>query len=169
MAKKKNQKLSRNEKLTLVFSSIAIFFTLIQLIFSVPIFSDYFYHPDIIGSLDKKEYDKGKIRFIYKVENRGNKTAENLILNFTCYKADSVTVAPNLNLDIKYKDNGVPLKDVIIKTETFVPGDYLFILVEMDSVKYQKSDFKNIIPFIGQIKYKDGFGRGIGPSTNTRL
>ncbi|MGE8342532.1 MAG: hypothetical protein ACN6OI_15990 [Flavobacterium sp.] len=161
MGKNKKQKLTPNEKLTLVFSSIAIFLALIQLIFSVPIFSDYVYSPNIIGKLDKREYDNGKIRFIYKVENNGNKTAENLILNFSCFKNDSVTVMPNLNLKITKRANGIPLKDIIIETDSFVSGDCLFIIVETDSIKYNKSDFKDIFPFIGQIKYKDGFGKTI--------
>jgi len=155
----KSKKMSNNEKVTIGISSLALLLTLIQLVFSTPYFSDRIYHADVIGRIEKSGYKEGKLNSIYTIKNEGNKSSETLAISFTCFKDDKITTAPNLNIIVEEKENGPALKDIIIKTESFLPGDYIFVMISTDSLKHSKDSMSNIVPFLGQIKSKDGFGK----------
>lgn len=154
--KRKVNPFTKNETLTLIISSLALLFSLVQLLFTVPFFANKIYAPNIVCKLDSREFKTGNFFMTYLLKNEGNKTAENVIIGFTCFKHNYI-ISPGVNFTVEEKENGVPLKDIIIKTESFAPGEHAYIIIYGDSATYQKEELKEYIPFFQQIKYKDGF------------
>lgn len=160
-------KLTKNEKLTLGISILALLLTLWQLVFSSPMFSKFFYSPEVLGTEERTISKKGTFVSTYKVCNVGNKPAENLLISVSCFAKDYITIIPTLDYDVQHKKNGEPLKDIMIKANTFLPKDQIIIVVDSDS-----SDINSFerqmraqnatnwkIPSLSVIKYSEGFGK----------
>jgi hypothetical protein len=107
-------KLTKNEKITLRISIAALSISLLQFIFSIPLISEYFYSPDIIGLPSKNEILNDKSITVFYIKNEGNRAAENLLISFKCGKNDSIIPLPKLDLEFRTEKNGEPLKDVYI-------------------------------------------------------
>lgn len=167
MTKRKN-KLTRNELITIVISSLALLISIGQLLFSYPLFSKYFYGSKIIGTEFPIKNESKKCISTFQITNEGNKTADDITISLTCFKDDNVTIMPQLDFDVEYRDNGAPLKDIVIKNRKFVPHDFIIVMIASDSTSYYESiaELKNQmiendkfrIPFLSIIKYADGFG-----------
>jgi len=162
-----DNRLTKNERLTLILSVSAILVSVGQLIFNSQFFTDIFIKPQLYASAKDYNVKDERMISIFRVENKGNKTAEDLTISFTCYKDDSYTIVPGNIFEVTEKQNGVPLKDVIIKSPSFVPNDLILIVVETDTINFnrlnkqlasQKVSPNNfMIPNLNFVKYKDKF------------
>jgi hypothetical protein len=160
------EKLTRNEKLTLIIASIALIGSLCQLFLSSQLFIDWFVKPDIYASAKSYYVDKGDVISTFEIKNKGNKTAEDVIISLSVFKNDFFTIYPISILDTSERKNGEPLKDLIIKTSRFVPNDFIFIQVTTDTSTFFNAQRQLInqnirpsafiIPNLNFVKYRDG-------------
>ncbi len=159
-------KLTRNEKLTLALASAALLISLGQIIFTSQFFTDLFIKPKIYASAKNYSVENGKVISTFEIKNKGNKTAEDLIVSMTCFKNDTYTIYPINILDTSEQKNGEPLKDIIIKSGAFVPNDFIFIQIVTDTATFNsaKKQLINqkirpsafIIPNLNFVKFKNG-------------
>lgn len=153
--------MTKNEKLTLVISSIALLLTILQLLLSIPFVSNLFYSAEVVGKRLDDKYSKGQYETTFLIKNEGNKNADNLLVNLTVSTKSKLTIVPNVFYEIEAHQNGEPLRDIIIKTSHFLPKENIYIIVNTDSTdfyKFKTGDETMKIPMLGIIKYDDGFG-----------
>jgi hypothetical protein len=175
---KKNQididqkiKLTKNEKLTLVLSSFAILISLGQLFCTSPFFSDFLIKPDIYVDPKEYEFKDGNIISTFRIVNKGNKTAEDLIISLGCFQNDTVNVIPLSILDTTEKKVKKPYKKIIIKASRFVPNDNIYIRVitdtatfynnqpyvdRLEAINHEKYSLAYLVPRINFVRFKDG-------------
>lgn len=157
----KKEKMTKNEKLTLAISMIALLLTILQLLSSIPFISDIFYSAEVTGKRLDDKFSKGQYESTFLISNEGNKIADNLMVNLTISAKSTFTILPNVFYEIESHKNGEPLKDIIIKCPHFLPKENIYILVNTDSTDYYKIKNGNetiTIPMLGIIKHDDGFG-----------
>lgn len=156
------EKLSKNERFTLIIASIALLLTLLQFIFSIPCVSNLLYSPNIIGERLDDKCSNRIFESTFLIKNSGNKIANNLMVNMTISKKSKVQIIPNTLYEIKERKNGEPLQDIIVKATHFIPNENILIIVYTDSSSFYKMKADNdsiVIPMLGIIKHDDGFGK----------
>jgi hypothetical protein len=169
-------KLTTIEWTTLIFSGLALFLTLLQLIFSFPLLSNYIYGPSIVArqinwDTGPNKPKNGKYLSLFHITNTGNKPAENLVIGFTCFKSDSLRVLAPMDIEIEYRDSNSGLKNLILRKNVLIPDDIVLIEIYSDSTLYSNKIqelskvFRRVTgeyffqtPELSEVRHDEGFG-----------
>ena len=155
--KKVNEKFTKNEIATLFISVFALLISLGQLFFNSPFFTDKISKPKLIMF----EILNDNVS-IFTIVNDGNKNANNVKINLTCWIDDTIIISdktsinPIINRDALNSD----IQSVSIQIDKIIPNQEIIVVVQneqnSDSIRNTYQNLK--LPLLSSVHSDEGYG-----------
>jgi hypothetical protein len=155
--KKKNQNKENQDSsgkknksnLPLILSVLAIFISLGQLIFTVPVVLRYFDKVELKAvEFDiEKPIDDNYVRTSFMIINTGDNTAKNVELHLRVLKNDKILFVPEVFNLAKDDTKGGIARNLIFKCEELVPGEKVRFFIHSDFSEYLETNSLDTLYF----------------------
>ena len=159
-------------------SIIAIVLTLIQLVLSTPVLTEFYLTPDLVITGGGEKPDAKVLMGVFEVENRGRASAKNVQIGFMMEEHQRLSIVPNINAKIVQQDEPIFFtKNVRIEIPKLTPKEKVRVMIYPGSgLEQLRSDLAKFFmeaglkefPAVSFIKSDEGDGKNLTANGNIK-